>query len=91
MAMPKYLFHFHDGPLETKHEFPDDAAARRQAIVSLCDVAREEVPLDGDLIGLSVFVTDEAGHALFSATLDFRVDAVAKPPPYEGASKARLG
>lgn len=80
--MPLYRFHFHDGhDDEQGQDLPYDATAPREAITALCDIAKEQVPRNGDNLDLSIHVTDAAGCALFSAVLNFRVDAVAKPPP----------
>jgi hypothetical protein len=91
--MPRYRFHIHDGARTTDdpagHEFPDDASARREAIKALAAVAAEEVPKDGDRTDISVHVTDEAGAPLFSATIAFHVDAVAKSPPAAPANTSR--
>ena len=84
--MPRYFFHIHDRePLAVDHDghdFADDAAARREAIRALVPIAAEEVPRDGDQLGLAIFVTDASGKPLLSAKIDFQVDAVAQPPPF---------
>ena len=83
--MPRYHVHIHDGVFSTVdkdgHEFDNDAVARREAVKALCEIAADEVPQDGDRKDISVHVTDSGGRPLFSARIDFHVDAVAKAPP----------
>ena len=87
--MPIYHIHVHDGVRSTRdeagHEFENDAGARREAIRALCDIATDEVPRNGDRKDISVHVTDDDGQPLFSARIDFHVDAVARHPPGDEA------
>ena len=49
--MPRYFFDIHDGQLQRDEdgtECADFDAARREAMISLPDVARWEIPSDGD-------------------------------------------
>lgn len=80
--MPLYFFNIHDGAGsfidELGTELRDDKAARREAIETLAQVARDELPQAGDRAGLSVHVTDSNGRPLFVVRIEFHVDA-AKP------------
>jgi hypothetical protein len=85
IQMPRYHFNTHVAGTSKMdregHEFANDAAARREAIKSLAEIAAEEVPKDGDRLDISINVTDDDDNALFSAAVIFHVDRVAKSPP----------
>jgi hypothetical protein len=55
----------------TGTELPDAEAARTAAMRFLPDIAREEIPRDGDQRAFVVLVTDEDGRPVYSATLNF--------------------
>lgn len=72
--MPRYYFDIHDGVSQrddTGTECDDLDAVRMEAIRTLPDVARDEIPKDGDRRTFTVLVTDENGHPVYSATLNF--------------------
>ncbi len=72
--MPRYFFDIHDGGSQrddTGTECTDLEAVRTTAMRLLPDIAREEIPQDGDRRTFTVLVTDESGKAVFSATLNY--------------------
>ncbi|ACB27816.1 MULTISPECIES: DUF6894 family protein [Methylobacterium] len=72
--MPRYFFDIHDGQLQRDEdgtECADFDAARREAMISLPDVARWEIPSDGDRQSYTVIVRDAAGAPIYTATLTF--------------------
>ena len=72
--MPRYFFDIHDGGStrdETGTECADDEAARKLAIRTLPDIARDEIPKDGDRRAFVALIRDEAGHPVFTATLSY--------------------
>ncbi len=72
--MPLYFFDIHNGgPTrdDIGTECTDLEAVRQQAIRALPDIAREEIPADGDQRTFTVLVTDEDGRSVYSATLNF--------------------
>lgn len=72
--LTRYFFDVHDGGPQlddTGTELPDLDAVRLQAIHTLPDIARDEIPKDGDRRTFTVLVTDENGHPIYSATLNF--------------------
>lgn len=73
--MPNYFFDVHnDGKVQkddTGTECSDWQAVREAAMRFLPDIAREEMPKDGDQRSLVVLVTDENKHPIYSATLSF--------------------
>ena len=70
--MPRYFFDTNDGDMVDEDdvglEFADHEAARREAIATLPDMARDRLP-DGDRRNFSVRIRDEAGTVLYSASL----------------------
>ena len=72
--MPRYFFDIHDGTStrdDTGTECADPEAARKLAIRTLPDIARDEIPKDGDRRSFTVLVTDEEGRPVFAATLSY--------------------
>lgn len=73
--MPRYFFDIHDDHTvhhdDTGTEFDSLDDVRHAAMRLLPDMAREEVPKDGDRRSLVVLVTGEGGHPVYSATLSF--------------------
>ncbi|MER2264443.1 DUF6894 family protein [Methylobacterium oxalidis] len=72
--MPRYFFDVHDGGPEfddtgTELSGPDEARAKARSL--LPDIAREEIPKNGDQRTFTVMVRDESGHPVYSATLSF--------------------
>ncbi|QGY03453.1 hypothetical protein MMSR116_17285 [Methylobacterium mesophilicum SR1.6/6] len=87
--MPRFFFDIHDGqflPDTDGTECADLDAARREAMISLPEIARWIIPRDGDNQAFTVLVRDEGGTVVYTATLTFaglRLDgaAVAEPSP----------
>ena len=52
-------------------EFSDLEAVRLQAMRILPEIAKDEVPADGDRQTFTVMVTDEDGKPVYSAALNF--------------------
>ncbi|MGU3665112.1 DUF6894 family protein [Methylobacterium sp. A49B] len=72
--MPRYFFDIHNGafhPDDEGTECADFEAARKQAMASLPEVARWEIPSDGDRQAFTVLVRDEDGVLVYTATLTF--------------------
>lgn len=72
--MPRYFFDIHDGGSthdDTSTKCADDEAARKLAIRTLPDIARDEIPRDGDRRAFIALVRDEDGRPVFSATLSY--------------------
>ncbi|WP_298961098.1 hypothetical protein [uncultured Methylobacterium sp.] len=73
--MPRYFFDIFDGngrqSDDTGTEFADLDDVRKAAMQLLPNIAREEIPKDGDRCSLVVLVTDEDGHPVYSATLTY--------------------
>ncbi|WP_336492687.1 DUF6894 family protein [Methylobacterium nigriterrae] len=72
--MPRYFFDVRAGGPEfddtgTELSGPDDA--RQKAKRLLPDIARENIPEEGDHHTFAVMVKDENGHPVYSATLTF--------------------
>ncbi|MDO5897270.1 DUF6894 family protein [Agrobacterium sp. Azo12] len=62
--MPTYIFRTIDQnsptPVEIRHDFPDDDAARLEAKTALGEMAQDGLPIN-DLHRLAIMVLDEAG------------------------------
>lgn len=72
--MTRYFFDIHDGSSardDEGTECEELAAVRRHVLHLLPDIARDEVPEDGDRRTFSVHVTDEDGKSVYTATLTF--------------------
>lgn len=72
--MPRYFFDINDGTVVLDQDGTDCAdleEACLQAKRLLPDLARDEVPRDGDRRTFSVLVSDEERCAVYSATLTF--------------------
>ena len=72
--MPRYYFDIHDGGStkdDTGTESDNLGEVRRQAIQTLPDIAREQIPHDGDRRTFTVLVTDEDEKPVYVATLNF--------------------
>ena len=83
--MPRYSFDMHDGELHRHDEGSEPAdyeAARKEAMIFLPEVARWEIPKDGDHRPFSVFVRDESGTIVYTGRLtysDIRLTNAEKP------------
>jgi hypothetical protein len=75
--MPRYYFDIADGaPSGTDDiglDFPNFQAARENALATLGEIARDELP-DGDERDFQISIRDEGGQVLLTATLALRVD-----------------
>ncbi len=72
--MARYFFDIHDSGStfdETGVECDTLDEVRLLAITALPDVAREQIPKDGDRRTFTVLVTGEDGRAVYTATLNF--------------------
>lgn len=72
--MPRYFFDIHDGQFQPDTEGTECAdfeAARREAMVSLPEIARWIIPSDGDNQAFTVLVRDQGGAVVYTATLTF--------------------
>lgn len=73
--MARYYFHVHqNGQLYKDSEGTEFASVdmvRTEAMEALPDIAKDEVPRDGDRQAFAVLVTDENGKPVYSATLTF--------------------
>lgn len=72
--MPRFFFDVHDGRIDRDEEgvlCDDLQAAALEAKLLLPEIARHEVPKDGERQTVTVLVTDEEGHPVYSAALCF--------------------
>ncbi|TXN77384.1 hypothetical protein [Methylobacterium sp. WL8] len=72
--MPRYFFDIHDGfnrRDDVGTECADLQAAALEAKRLLPAIAADEIPKDGERQIITVLVTDEEGHAVYSAALAF--------------------
>ncbi|MGH1573610.1 DUF6894 family protein [Methylobacterium sp. P31] len=86
--MPRSFFDIHGGPFQPDTERTDCAdfdAARREAMISLPEIARWVIPSDGDNQAFTVPVRDEGGAVVYTATLTFAALRL------DGASAAERG
>ncbi len=72
--MPRYYFDVHDRHFQRDEEgteCKDFEAARREAMITLPEISRWEIPRDGDQQAFMVLVRDEAGLVVYTATLTY--------------------
>lgn len=72
--MPRYFFDIHDGTFRRDAEgieCANFAAARREAMIALPEISCQIIPTDGDRQAFTMFVRDEAGAIVYTATLTF--------------------
>ena len=73
--MPRHFFHiFENGEStldDTGLEFDTAEQVQFEAMRVLPEIARDEVPADGDRQAFTVLVADESGHPVYTATLTF--------------------
>ena len=72
--MRRYFFDIVDGgsqPDDMGTECADLDAVRKAAMRILPDIAREDIPKDGDRRAYTVVARDADGHAVYTATLTF--------------------
>lgn len=72
--MPRYFFDIHDGRTErdnagTEYAGPAEAALHAKRL--LPEIAVHEVPADGERHVMTVLVTDDEGHPVYSAALTY--------------------
>lgn len=73
-AMPRFFFDIHDGEWSRDAEgveCADVEAACHEAKRVLPGMAVDQVPQDGDQHAITVLVTDEERHPVYTATLSF--------------------
>ncbi|WP_336489798.1 DUF6894 family protein [Methylobacterium nigriterrae] len=72
--MPRYFFDIQDGGPRYDDQGTECATledVRKAAMRVLPDIAREQVPQDGDRRTFTVVARDESGNAVYTATLSF--------------------
>ncbi|GLS42728.1 hypothetical protein GCM10007884_07130 [Methylobacterium brachythecii] len=73
--MPRFHFDIHDGRSlmrdQDGQECGSDEAIRSLAMHSLPEIARDEIPKDGDQQAYTVLVRDEHNLTVYTATLTF--------------------
>jgi hypothetical protein len=72
--MPRYFFDVHNGGRyrdDIGTELSDLMKVRKEAMQLLPNLARDDVPEDGDHRIFTVLVTDEDGRATYSGTLSY--------------------
>jgi hypothetical protein len=73
--MARYYFHIHQNGRLFKDtegsELDSLEKVRAEAMYALPEIAKDEVPQDGDRQAFAVLVTDEQGKPIYSATLTF--------------------
>ena len=74
--MPRFFFDIQDDQKGLQRddegvELADIKMVRRQAQTVLPEIARDEIPDDGDHRSYTVLVTDEDGHPVYTATLNY--------------------
>lgn len=98
--MPRYYFDIYDGGVARDDDgttLEDLPAVRQHVLRLLPDIARDEVPDDGDRRTFSVVVTDEDGKPIYAATLSYtgpwllrssgpRFGALADPEPVSASA-----
>jgi hypothetical protein len=75
--MPLYFFDQYHDSKTSRDEVGTDLAgideARRQAIATISEVAKEKFPIDGDFAELGMNVRDSRGETLLTVSLVFSV------------------
>ena len=75
--MPRYFFDVVDGLRSTPDpqgtEFANLEAAREEALATLGEIAKDELP-DGDHRDFQISIRDDSGTVLLKATLALRVE-----------------
>ena len=72
--MPRYYFDFHDGEFhQDDHgtQCADLKAARREAMLTLPEIARFAIPSAGDDQAFAMSIRDECGAVVYTAHLTF--------------------
>ena len=73
--MPRFFFDTHDNGRvlhdEEGTELPDMDAVRKAVMSALPKIAADEIPTAGDRQHFAVLVSDEDGHPVYSATLNY--------------------
>jgi hypothetical protein len=73
--VPRYFFDIRQGGHvdhdDTGLELPDLHAVRREAMHALPEIARDELPRDGDCQKIALLATGEDGRPVYSATLNY--------------------
>lgn len=89
--VPRHFFDIHDGHSlmrdDEGQECSGAAAIRREAMETLPQVARDEIPKDGDQQAYTVLVRNESNVTVYTATLTFAglwVGDLTEPDRVEG-------
>lgn len=72
--MPRYFFDFHDGESHRDDHgtlCADLEAARREAMLTLPEIARFSIPSGGDDQAFTVAIRDESDAVVYTASLTF--------------------
>ncbi|MHB2208009.1 DUF6894 family protein [Methylobacterium sp. CM6257] len=72
--MPRYFFDFHDGEFRRDDhgtQCADLEAARREALLTLPEIARFAIPSGGDDQAFTMSIRDESGAVVYTASLTF--------------------
>lgn len=72
--MPRYFFDFHDGEFRRDDhgtQCADLEAARREAMLTLPEIARFAIPSGGDDQAFTMSIRDESGAVVYTASLTF--------------------
>lgn len=72
--VPRYFFDTHDGAFhrdEDGTECADLDAVRREAMIFLPEIARWEIPKDGNQRAFTVLVRNESGAIVYTGTLTY--------------------
>lgn len=82
--MPRYFFDVMDGERQTSDDeglvLANRETARREAIASLIDLARDELP-DGDHRSFVIKVREDDGDYMLAATLSLDSDWIGRSEP----------
>ncbi len=73
--MARYYFHVHDGKALRRDaeggEYDDDEDVRQEARKALPEIAKGEIPRDGDKQTFTVIVRDENNATVYTATMTY--------------------
>ena len=85
--MARYYFDLHDGRVLRRDtegsECADDEAVRQEARHALPEIAKGEIPKDGDKQAFTVLVRDENNVTVYTATLTYAGLWLADVPIHE--------
>ena len=87
--MPRFFFDVYDGgffPDDEGREHADVAAARKEAMSSLPEIARWLAPKNSDNQSYMVMIRDQSGAAVYTATLAFSAHLLERGQADPGAA-----